>query len=277
MTFAFARLVARRGFCSTTYAKPLERALARRSLRPAHICSPLFGLRTNAFLVEPDAFIPSIGIVPKDICGALFSIDVHPDAPLSNASTLLTGFIPKDIGGELFSIDVELDVPQSKPVSVTASSNRETPSTPSIKTASAKCEVARRPSVGDHVLIKDTERTRRRFSDGIGKVFVITSDDQAFLPYQCEGGSAWLREEDVKLWEAAPLLKTKASFAASKPGRPTVGDRVLIKDTKRTRRQFVDGIGKAFVIRTDDQVFLPYQCEGSSVWLREEDVMLEQV
>jgi len=56
--------------------------------------------------------------------------------------------------------------------------------------------------------------------------------------------------------------------------RATVGDTVVILDTKHTQEVFPDGISKEVVIKVDKHNSPPYQVEGSDAWLYEGDVLV---
>jgi hypothetical protein len=73
---------------------------------------------------------------------------------------------------------------------------------------------------------------------------------------------------------AAAPAPAPAPAGAPAPYRPTHGDTVTILSTPNTKKTFPEGIGKNFTIKIDEHTAQPYQVEGSSAWLFENDVQL---
>jgi hypothetical protein len=75
--------------------------------------------------------------------------------------------------------------------------------------------------------------------------------------------------------DGGPAPSPSAGGAPGPAGpRPTVGDTVKVLDTANTKEYFPEGVGKEFVVEADLHNDQPYQVEGSSAWLFENDVVL---
>jgi len=56
-----------------------------------------------------------------------------------------------------------------------------------------------RPTVGDMVIVLDTENTRAHFRSDCNKRFVVSTDAEDHMPYKIVGHNLWLFEEDLQL------------------------------------------------------------------------------
>jgi len=78
-------------------------------------------------------------------------------------------------------------------------------------------QIVARPTVGDMVTILDTSNTRMFFPyDWIGKQVVIYSDRGNTEPFQIQGCSAWLDEDDVQLVDVATMHNTSTDPGTAK-------------------------------------------------------------
>jgi len=77
--------------------------------------------------------------------------------------------------------------------------------------------------------------------------------------------------------EAVFLMTGSSSEAKEKAARPTVGDKVVVLDTKNTREYCPELIGSMSEIVGDAEDTQPYQLEGSKCWLHVEDVEVQQL
>lgn len=88
---------------------------------------------------------------------------------------------------------------------------------------------ARRPQIGDVVIVVDTEATRKWFAHGIGKQFRIRTDHKSSetAPYQLEGSNVWLQETDLELVAASGVRWGSVPAAMGRSAPFSTSDTVL--------------------------------------------------
>lgn len=96
-------------------------------------------------------------------------------------------------------------------------------------------------------------------------------NEEEARPAQEKASSVPTAPEPVTVVAPAPA---PAPAGAPAPYRPREGDTVTILSTPNTKKTFPEGVGKNFTIKIDEHTAQPYQVEGSSAWLFEDDVQL---
>jgi hypothetical protein len=106
-------------------------------------------------------------------------------------------------------------------------------------------QVGKRPSVGDMIAVLDTVHMRNKFSDGIGKKFIVRSGgNDSCHPYKVDGYEGVLYPEDVQVTdhfikeESKVVVKAKIIYEGRTPLVPGLRGQVLKRDSHGAVIQF---------------------------------------